>query len=538
MSGLLERLGGYCPAAIALALPTLFIPTAVGFPSVVDSYILPRASLVLGGALLATGLALLLPRGPGLGMLRLPLAMAAGAALLAFIFSISWPASLAGSYTRYESLPMRLGYLGLLASAVWLLRSSRARETVVPAFVFGVTVASIEALLQWAGKAPFRPDGNLGNANLFAGLVVLAVPLAVARGLRPGPFVVAWWLALPILVGGLLVSTSRSGYLALLAGCLALAVFEVRRRFAIHRAIVAGSAAVSALALAAAMLAIALGPLNRLNDDPASLRLHLWQDGLRMIAARPLTGWGEDTTGLAFGRFLSHDYASLVTFDRVHSGPLDLAATEGLLGLAALTWVLVVVMTGAWRARFPGDAAALLAALVAFSVWVSFNFDWAPATGAFWLLAGTAWAWVRAPEAAEVRAAEGPAASHAPGWGRSAVALACAVAALPMAVFPVVADSWYYQGRADLSVRVDPLQARYHWSLGEALVANGSVSRGIDEMRLAADYGETEPGLYVELGDAESRVGDSARARQDYRRALEIDPYYTPASQHLAALKG
>src|SRR5437868_9727616 len=91
------------------------------------------------------------------------------------------------------------------------------------------------------------------------------------------------------------------------------------------------SAAVTAFALAI----LYASPLRTLNGDPPELRLHLWQDGLHMIAARPLTGWGEDTTGIAFGHFLSQDYASLVTFDRIHSGPLDVAATQGILGVAA-----------------------------------------------------------------------------------------------------------------------------------------------------------------------------------------------------------
>jgi Flp pilus assembly protein TadD len=85
-------------------------------------------------------------------------------------------------------------------------------------------------------------------------------------------------------------------------------------------------------------------------------------------------------------------------------------------------------------------------------------------------------------------------------------------------------------------VRIDPLQARYHWALGQGLVANGSAAQGVVEMRLAADLGESEPGLYIDLGDAEARLGRLAAARVDYQRALQIDPYYSPARQRLAAL--
>ena len=42
--------------------------------------------------------------------------------------------------------------------------------------------------------------------------------------------------------------------------------------------------------------------------------------------------------------------------------------------------------------------------------------------------------------------------------------------------------------------------------------------------------------MYLELGDMELQLGNRDQARRDYQRALEIDPYFTPASQRLAAL--
>ncbi len=516
MQRLLGRLSGFLPAVVAGALPILFIPTAS------DTYILPRASLVIAGACLGVGLALVTQDGPRLGALRWPLLAAAGAAALAFAFSVSWPLSLAGSYTRYESFPMRLSYLGLLASAVWLLREPRHRDWAVAGFVFGASVASLEGVQQWAGHVAFRPDGNLGNANLLAALVAMAVPLAVDRTLRGGVFVLAWAAAIVVLVAGLAVTTSRSGAFGVLAGCLTLAVFASRGRLVIGTSL-------ASLGVVAVGLFVMLGsPLRALNNDPPELRLHLWSDGLRMIAARPVTGWGEDATGLSFGHFLNQDYASLVTFDRIHSGPLDVAATQGIVGLAALGWVLVVVLRQAWRQRSNRDVAALSAALAGYTVWVFFNFDWAPATGAFWLLAGTLWSvkapphsWGDGPEAR--RGAAGGAARRYP-W-RPAAAVALVAAAVAFAVFPVLADVWYLKGRADLAVKVDPLQAQYHWAVGT-----------VDELRRAAELGETEPDLYVQLGDLELRLGNTAQARRDYQRALEIDPYFSPAAQRLAAL--
>ena len=527
MRPLLERLGGFLPAAIALALPAVFIPNAV------DSYILPRASIVIAGSGIGIGLALLLPVTRSLGPLRIPLIAAAAAASLAFAFSVSWPVSLMGSYTRYESLPIRLGYLGLLALPVWLLRDQKWRERVIPAFVFGTVVACIEALAQQVlllnHSIAYRPDGNLGNANLLGALVAMAIPLAVARGLRGGQFLVAWWISVVVMVGALAATTSRSGGLGALAGCLALVVFRLK-----GKAVLAGGL-VSILVVGAALLAILFSPLRLLNDDPGPARLHLWPDAIHMIAARPVTGWGEDATGLVYGRFLSGNWSPEV--DRAHSGPLDIAATQGLLGLAALGWVLVTLARGIGRWRFRGSVGALAAACIGYSVWVLFNFDWAPATGAFWLLAGTAWSGVREAEAESgLRAAAGGDPGPRLKALRSVGAVGLAVGVIWLGAMPVLADVWYAHGRLDLAVVADPLQGRYHWAFGEGLVATGSPSRGVSEMLVASRLGESNPQLYVDIGDAEQGLGRPLEARAAYQTALTIDPFFTPARQRLAGM--
>ena len=189
---------------------------------------------------------------------------------------------------------------------------------------------------------------------------------------------------------------------------------------------------------------------------------------------------------------------------------------------------------GVWRWRFTDSVAALASACAGYTVWVAFNFDWAPATGIFWLLAGAAWSGVRMAEAQPVVAADRPPLWVAP--ARSAAAAGLALAFIVFAVLPILADAWYYQARADLSVRVDPLQSRYHWALGQELIADGNTKDAAAELRRAADLGETEPQLYVDLGDADAELGDRAQATRDYQRALLIDPYYAPAKQRLASL--
>jgi O-antigen ligase len=544
MRQLSVRLGEWFPALIALALPTVFLP------GLVDAFILPRASLVIAAACLGTGLALLAPGKPRLGTLRWPLVAAAAAAMLAFVFSVSWSLSLAGSYTRYESLPMRLSYLGLLAVPVWLLRSRRSRELVIVAFIVGVGIASVEAIVERWGlrlggfleinPAGFRPDGNLGNANLLGALIAIALPLTVAQIIRFDRWAPLWLLAGGAMVGGLIASTSRGGAVAAIAGCCALVVFALRGRLALLAGVLA------ALAVLGALLLILFSPLRALNADPGQTRLRLYPDALHLVLARPITGWGEDATGLVFGHFLTGDWSPGVTFDRAHSGLLDLGATQGVIGLVTLGWVLQVLMRGVWTWRFPkadapqsgrwrlGLVGTIGASLVAYSVWVVFNFDWAPATGAFWLLAGTAWSAVRAAQAEVTTLAPDSGNPPANTLARAIGAVGLALLAIGLAAMPILAEAWYSQGRPDLAVRADPLQSQYHRALGEELIAEGNRSEGIQELRLAANLGTTDPSLYVELGDEEMRAGNAAQARADYQMALTIDPYWSAAKQRLA----
>jgi len=231
---------------------------------------------------------------------------------------------------------------------------------------------------------------------------------------------------------------------------------------------------------------------------------------------------------------------------------LDLAATQGLVGVVTLGVVLLVLFRGLWRRRFapaalrgtapaigPVSVASIARACVAYTVWVLFNFDWAPATEVFWLLAGVGWSAVGARPAPEPESGGDSAAPPTSRYlERVAAAVALVLVAVALAAMPVLAEAWYAQGRPDLAVRVDPLQAQYHRALGEALLAQGSRTEGLAELRRAASLGATDPALYVEIGDEELREGDVARARTDYRAALTIDPYWAPARQRLAGSGG
>jgi hypothetical protein len=425
-----------------------------------------------------------------------------------------------GTYGRYESLPMRLAYLGLFCGAAWL----GERRLVTAAFLAGCGVAAGEAVWQALARMPFRPDGNLGQANLLGVLLAMAVPLALDRARLASRAARRGWLALvALLAAGLAVSTSRSGWLAALVGACALALYLVPRR---RLAVVLGAGAL-VLALAAALLLAS--PLRHLNEDTGTARLGVWRDSLAVVADRPLLGWGEDTMGLVLGRHQTADWEPGHNFDRAHSLPLDLAATQGLAGLAACTWLFGTWWVAVWRRRDLPLAPGLAGAAAAYLPWALLNFDWAPATAAFWLLAGAAWPGLPPGKGGRTEASERPPHPHPPpqggrersGW-RPVAAIALALAGLALALPPLVADLELYAGRPDLAAAVDPLQAHYQAALGS-----------LEGLRRAAALGDPDPSTYVALGDAEARAGRPDAAAAAYREALARYPYDGPARQRL-----
>jgi O-Antigen ligase len=489
-AGLAARISGWVPAAYAGLAPILFIPFSA------DAYILPRTSLtVLAGAVVG-GLGLATGTGR-LGRLRWPALAVALAALVAAALSVAPALTLVGEYSRYESLPVRLAYLALFAGAAWI----GERRRLVSWFLVGCSVASIEALLQWITGSPARPDGNLGQANLLGALLAMAVPLAVDRA-RWHPA----WLGVAGLAGlGLVASSSRSGWVGALVGLCAFAAFRVPARRL--RPALAVGAVVVALALALGVVS----PLRFLNQDTGSGRVGVWRDTASLVAARPLVGWGEDSFGVVYGRFQSGDWSPGQSFDRAHSEPLDLAATQGLVGLAACAWFFAVLWGGLWRRP---ELGGLAGALAAYFAWSLLNFDWAPATGPFWLLAGAAWSAV--PQDQDRPPARA--------WWKPAAGIGAAVAALVLTLPPQIADVLYYAGHPQQAAALDPLQPRHQAALGT-----------IAGYRRAIELKDPDPTVYVLLGDALFQTGHRREAHEAYEQALLVYPYQRDAAFKLQA---
>lgn len=136
----------------------------------------------------------------------------------------------------------------------------------------------------------------------------------------------------------------------------------------------------------------------RIDPEARPPRRHLWRAGVAMWLERPMVGIGPDNFRHRYGPYLG-----LSPFDdRVHANNLyvETLANLGLVGIAALAWLIGALMSMAWRARgWLRDPASdadllivfgLLAAMGTFFLHglVDYFLEFTPTLGLFWLLTG------------------------------------------------------------------------------------------------------------------------------------------------------
>ena len=202
------------------------------------------------------------------------------------------------------------GNLGLLALVCWFLLlvevSDRQADLVWRVILWASIGCALLALVQlpWIG----RPPGPFGSPNYLGAFAAVM-------------FHVAWQRRHRVIAGANLaavaLSQSRGAILAVGAGLVA--VLWRRSRWL--------SGAIGAVAVAGAVI------LHR-----PDARLQVWQIGLHLGLARPLTGWGIDHPD-AIGTMDGH----LAILSHFWSVPLDWFVATGLLGCAAGFWLLVEI---------------------------------------------------------------------------------------------------------------------------------------------------------------------------------------------------
>ncbi|HEV2447803.1 MAG TPA: O-antigen ligase family protein, partial [Candidatus Sulfopaludibacter sp.] len=308
---------------------------------------------------------------------------------MASLLSTHAALSLNGSNWRRLGLIPATGLLVFVAlAAAWLAAEPGNVRTLLRAVALSGGIAAAYGIAQYFGWDPWlpvqayqvgegefqivRPPGTLGHADYFAawlvGIVFLGLCLQRLETERWRKYAAICSSALAAVA--IVLSGTRSAMLGLLVGGV---VFAALGRLRIRaRGLVSGMACAAALALfffSPAGLKLRARLHWSLEDARGGARLLLWEDSLRMSAARPISGFGPETFATEFPRFESVDLARAFP-DFYHESPhnifLDALTSQGAIGLLVLLALCGLGAWCAWRCvRLGSPLAAPLAAALA-----------------------------------------------------------------------------------------------------------------------------------------------------------------------------
>ena len=506
------------------------LPLAFGLGAY-DEYVMPK--LVVARGLLIGLLILFIARIAFSGRivikrtpLDIPLVALLASAVLSTAFAYNQNVAIFGTYSRYDGLLTLFTYAGLFWLSVQALKSPDDARVLLRVLLVAAYAVAVIAILQVV-RDSLRVGGftaafgTMGNANVLGAFLAMAFvlglsELAVAQSASGRILVVN----LLVVVGlALLMSFSRSGWLGAALGS-AIVLAGSRRSISWASMAAALGGIVAALVAVAFVAGSGMGRGFELErqlirrgltvfnfGEWGSSRLHIWADSVNLIASRPLTGYGPDNFGLVYPSFESGDWGvTNVGFhqqiDKAHAETLQVAATQGLIGLAAYLWILVAFGRAFWAGRRQSGAVAVFAACVAYQVTIQLNFTALASAFPFWILAGAAMILFGAARPSRTLVVR----RRAPLLAASLVLYVAIVAvALPAVAYPYVADA----------------------ELRSSINANsqGRPSDARTDADLAWSYAPQESVYAVEAANLALETHDSNAARDGFLEAIRLGTY-------------
>ncbi|MGI8858645.1 MAG: O-antigen ligase family protein, partial [Rubrobacteraceae bacterium] len=288
-------------------------------------------------------------------------------------------------------------------------------------------------------------------ATLILAVIAAIMASAVFGNLSLPPYVAIPLITYLILLGVVLwLSDLRPGVEGPLLTALAVLTVVV--------------AAVAVVVVASNMGLLDRTTVGREGGSSAQVRLGIWRDTVPTILERPLLGHGPDNFAGPFQSHVDEELKSAITMsdgevktvDRPHNDLLQVAATTGLLGLAAYIWLLVSYFRNAYR-RGGWPLIALTSGVLVYILQIQTSFPTASSSVAFWGILGASAAIMRLqdgadepdPEAAEAGSVETALISETPrAKAYELLAVVVVVAALASIAVPTFLDQREEAARA------------------------------------------------------------------------------------------
>jgi O-antigen ligase len=462
-----------------------------------------------------------------------------------------------GSYGRLEGFLTIATYAALFWLTVQSVSSPVEGRAVLRAVLAGAFVVSLIAVLQAvagglvAGPASSiaRASATFGNSNALAAYLAMALPLGVNEYLHATSTSdrILAGNAVAMVAIALVLTFGRGGWVGGVVGVMI--VIATARPSLRHLMVMAGAAAglITAIVLAIALFGAGGSPIAQSTAarflsllDPTAgtgaIRLHIWKDTLGLIASRPLVGYGPDNFGLVFPMFQTGSWSGLALIDESHSELLQIAATQGILGLAAFAWLCIAFVRFWWKGRNQMLASGVLGACVGYLLTLLVNFSVVPAALPFWIFLGAGAAILQGDAGSR-------APTHAPHHTRPlwlvAGPLAAALLSVVAIALPVMADTRLHdsftafavgdRGRAaSLAAEARSLQPQeqmYAAAAGKIAMADADWARAREAFMTAAELGSFDPSVFRQLAIADDHLGLHAEAVVAAERSVELNRF-------------
>lgn len=256
-----------------------------------------------------------------------------------------------------------------------------------------------------------RSIATLGQPMFLGALTVLLLPVAVAfatTGSRRGASLFSAASAV-LLYGGLVASQSRTAWIALgasgtvLVGLLPKSRIVWARLAALVVVLAAVTVVMSATRPQAGLAQRAVSVVGEVQRPDRSLgqRIYIWAQTLHLIRQRPALGWGFSALLSRFPGYGTPEYRRrfgedvVELIDNPHNEFLSVAFSIGLIGLTAYLWVWSVAVSSAVRgvrghAGRGSLSGALLAALLAYFIWMQTAWSHIGVANVLWIVLGLA----------------------------------------------------------------------------------------------------------------------------------------------------
>ncbi len=326
--------------------------------------------------------------------------------IIATFTSLHFPTSFFGQYSRYEGLTSWLGYFWLAFCGYYFLSDKDNLNKLIWLVPLSLLLVSIYGIVQhfgldfirWAQSVDItRSRSTFGNASYLGAYLALFLPIIFSFLFKTQSKETKILAFISFLVGMacLFFTDSRGAWVGLIGGLLFFSLlwklkdfkrfFEQRRIFLLIPAL---------FIIVTSLFAFFSWSLRKYT---VSGRFIIWKESLKIIADRPISGWGLDSFQMVFPRYLTSDferwYGHGVVTDKAHNFLLDFSASAGLFFLLFFLALMLYFFIRGWItvpiARENGVLiSGILAGTLSYLLTLLFHFSTIEVSSLFWFILG------------------------------------------------------------------------------------------------------------------------------------------------------